>query len=149
MIKLHSSLTQVDSSAQYTLRTKTQDTDGNEYIYLKGVASTAVGSWVTYDEAGATTLIAANAIGPVAVAKAAIGADEYGWYQIVGKNTDALAAGAVADNAALYISSTAGKVDDAVVAGDCIVGAVSRASIAAAGALTVQLNYPVVTDKIG
>ena len=40
-----------------------------EFIYLKGLASTAVGSWVTYNmDDGSTTLLAANAIGPVAVA---------------------------------------------------------------------------------
>ena len=148
MIKLHGPLTQVDDSAEYALLTRTQDADGNEYIYLKGVASTVAGSVVTYDEAGQTTLIAANAVGPVAVAMAAIVADKYGWYQVFGSGT-AAAAGAVADNAALYISATAGKVDDAVVTGDCIIGMVARAAIAAAGDLAVQLSYPVVTDKLG
>ena len=148
MLKIHGPLTQVDDSAEYAVLTKTRDADGNEYIYLKGVASTVAGSVVTYDEAGQTALIVANAIGPVAIAMAAIVADKYGWYQIFGSAT-AAAAGAVADNAALYISSTAGKVDDAVVTGDCIIGAISRGSIAAAGDLPVQLNYPMVTDKIG
>lgn len=148
MIRLRKPLTQVDDSAEYSLLTRTQDADGNEYIYLKGVASTVAGSVVTYDEAGQTTLIAANAIGPVAVAMAATVANKYGWYQIFGSGT-AAAAGAVTDNAALYISSTAGKVDDAVVTGDCIIGMVARATLAAAGDLTVQLSYPVATDKLG
>jgi len=148
MIKLRTPLTQIDSSAQYSLLTRTQDADGNEYIYLKGVASTAAGSVVTYDENGQTALITANAVGPVAVAMAAITANKYGWYQIFGEGT-AAAAGAVSDNAALYISSTDGKVDDAVVSGDCIIGMISRESISAAGDLTVQLCYPVVTDKVG
>lgn len=57
----------VDTSAKTTILTRAFDPAGNEYIYLKGVASTIVGSVATYDEDGTTTLIVANAIGPVAV----------------------------------------------------------------------------------
>ena len=43
-----------------------------EFIYLKGVASTAVGSWVLYSPDDlSTSLLAANAIGSVAVAMSA------------------------------------------------------------------------------
>src|SRR5690349_15386012 len=39
-----------------------------EFIYLQGVASTVLGSWVTYNADDFTTaLLAADAIGPVAV----------------------------------------------------------------------------------
>ncbi|MEW9535706.1 hypothetical protein MRBLRC7O_000916 [Agrobacterium radiobacter] len=89
-----------------------------EFIYLVGVASTAVGSWVTYDQDGNTTaLLAANAIGPVAVAMSANVANQYGWYQISGKAIGKALAGYV-DNALVYATATAGSVDDAVVAGD-------------------------------
>lgn len=148
MIKLTFPLTQVDDSARYNVLTRTQDAEGNEYIYLKGVASTAAHLAVTYDEAGQTALLVADAVGPVAVAMAAIGADKYGWYQVFGSGTVSTAA-AVADNAPLYATSTAGKVDDAVVAGDLIVGMVARSAAAAAGDIVVQLSYPVVTDKLG
>ncbi len=57
-----------------------------EFIYLKGVASTAIGSWVLYNpDDFSTTLLAANDIGPVAVAMSANVANQYGWYQIQGK----------------------------------------------------------------
>ena len=148
MIRLRKPLTQVDDSAEYSLLTRTQDADGNEYIYLKGVASTAANLAVTYDESGQTALLAANAVGPVAVAMAAIVANKYGWYQIFGSGTVSTA-GAVADNAALYATGTAGKVDDAVVTGDCIAGMIARSAAAAAGDITVQLSYPVATDKLG
>lgn len=148
MIKLHGSLTQVDDEAKYAVLTRTQDADGNEYIYLKGVASTAANLAVTYDEAGQTALLAANAVGPVAIALAATVANKYGWYQIFGSGTVSTA-GAVADNAALYATSTAGKVDDAVVTGDCIAGMIARSAVASAGDITVQLSYPVATDKLG
>lgn len=89
-----------------------------EFIYLAGVASTAVGSWVTYLQDGNTTaLLAANAIGPVAVAMSANVASQYGWYQISGKAVGKALA-AYADNGLVYATATAGSIDDAVVAGD-------------------------------
>jgi hypothetical protein len=89
-----------------------------EFIYLKGVASTAVGSWVTYYQSDyTTTLLAANDIGQTAVAMSANVANQYGWYQIGGKAVGKALTGYV-DNALVYATATAGSVDDAVVAGD-------------------------------
>lgn len=87
-----------------------------EFIYLKGVVGTVAGSWVLYDPEGYTTaLLATNAIGPVAVATAAIVADNYGWYQIGGRAT--ANAADVADSARVYIDTVPGRCDDAVVTG--------------------------------
>lgn len=89
-----------------------------EFIYLKGVASTAVGSWVLYSEDDySTSLLAANDIGQVAIAMSANVASQYGWYQIKGKAVGKALA-SFADNANVYSTATAGSVDDAVVAGD-------------------------------
>jgi len=89
-----------------------------EFIYLKGVADTVLGSWVTYNaDDNSTALLAANAIGPVAVAMAATVADKFGWYQISGKAVGKALA-AYADNGLVYATATAGSIDDAVVAGD-------------------------------
>ena len=58
-----------------------------EFIYLKGVASTAVGSIVTYNTSSGTTALApvgTNKPQPVAVAMSANVASQYGWYQISG-----------------------------------------------------------------
>lgn len=91
-----------------------------EFIYLAGVASTAVGSWVTINmDDGTTTLLAANAIGPVGVAMSANVASQYGWYQIAGKAVGKALAGYV-DNALVWATGTAGSVDDAVVDGDMV-----------------------------
>src|SRR5215207_11732851 len=70
-----------------TIRRAIDPTYGpGEFVYLKGVASTAVGSWVLYNEDdGTTSLLAANDIGQVAVAMSANVANQYGWYQINGK----------------------------------------------------------------
>lgn len=100
-----------------------------EFIYLKGVASTAIGSWVTYTlDDGGTLLLAANAIGPVAVAMSANVANQWGWYQIQGKAVG-LCLASFADNANVYATSTAGSVDDAIVAGDRVKGAVGASAI--------------------
>ena len=89
-----------------------------EFVYLSGLASTAVGEWVTYNmDDGSSTLLAANAIGPVGVSMSANVASQYGWYQISGKAVG-LALASYADNALVYATATAGSVDDAVVSGD-------------------------------
>lgn len=89
-----------------------------EFIFLKGLAATAVGTWVTYNtDDNTTTLLAANAIGPVAVAMSANLAGYNGWYQIGGKAVGK-ALVAFLDNANVYATATAGSVDDAIVAGD-------------------------------
>jgi len=88
-----------------------------EFIYLKGVTSTVVGSWVTYNpDSWTTALIVPDVIGPVAVAMSANDAStSYGWYQIHGKGS---AASADVDSGYVYIDTAAGYCDDAVVAGD-------------------------------
>jgi len=134
----------VETAASLPLGTRAFDANGNEYIYGLGVASTAAGSWVSFDEALATTLLVANAVGRVGVAMAAIVASSYGWYQIYGKNTIAKADD-TADNKPLYIDNNAGQVDDAGVAGDLVFGAISR-SEDASGAITAELSYPFVCD---
>lgn len=104
-----------------TIKTAFDPTYGSgEFIYLKGVASTAIGSWVTYNlDDGSTTLLTANAIGPVGVAMSANVASQYGWYQISGKAVGKALTGYV-DNALVWATSTAGSVDDAVVDGDMV-----------------------------
>ena len=86
-----------------------------DFIYLKGVASTVVGSFVTYNsDDNSTALLAANAIGPVATAMSINLAGYYGWYQISGKAVGKAKA-SYADNGLVYATSTAGSI---VVAGD-------------------------------
>lgn len=121
-----------------------------EFIYLKGVASTAVGSWVTYNSDDfSTALLAANAIGPVAVAMSANVASQYGWYQIQGKAVGLVASGFV-DNANVYATATAGTVDDAVVAGDRVKGAVGASAIGtpAAGQAEFEIARPFMDDAV-
>jgi hypothetical protein len=139
---------EVHSTQKNPLGMRQFDEDGNEFIYLQGVASCEAGSWVSFDEAHVTTLLVANAVGRVAVAKAAVVASSYGWFQIYGKNTAAKVLAGFADNGKIFSTATAGSVDDAAVAGDLVVGAIGRSAISG-GVATVELNYPFATDNLG
>ncbi len=131
-----------------TIRRARSTTYGEgEFIYLLGVASTAVGSVVTYDvTTWQTTLSAvAGAIPrPVAFAMSANVASQYGWYQISGlavakkQCTVSLAAGA-----AVGILSTglvAGTASTKEVFG-AVVAAVASAT-AGKTSVTIMINRP-------
>lgn len=121
-----------------------------EFIYLKGAANMAVGSWVTYNQDdNSTTLLAANAIGPVAVALAPVLANQFGFFQISGKAVGKVLTGFV-DNANVYATATAGSVDDAVVAGDRVKGAVGASAIGtpSAGLAEFEISRPFMDDAV-
>lgn len=121
-----------------------------EFIYLKGAASTAVGDWVTYNmDDGSTTRLAANAIGPVAVAMSANVADQYGWYQIQGKAVGKALTG-YADNGLVYATATAGSIDDAVVAGDRVKRAKGASAVGtpSTGLAEFEIDRPFMDDAI-
>jgi len=119
-----------------------------EFIYLVGVASTAVGSWVTVHEDGFTTsLLAANDIGRVAVSMSANVASQYGWYQISGKAVGKALA-SYADNGLVYATATAGSIDDAVVAGDRVKQAIGASAVdtPSTGLAEFEIDRPFMDD---
>jgi hypothetical protein len=121
-----------------------------EFIYLQGVASTAIGTWVTYNaDDFTTTRLAADAIGPVAIAMSASVASTYGWYQISGKAVG-LALALFADNANVYATATAGSVDDAVVAGDRVKNAKGASAVGtpSAGLAEFEISRPWMDDAL-
>ena len=138
--------TAIHGAKRFKLGTRRR-VDDKEYIYLQGVASVVAGTWVTFDEAHVTTRATANAQGRVAVALAAVDStSEYGWFQIYG-SASGLCLADFADNGKVYLTATAGSVDDTDVAGDAVIGAVGRsARNATTGLATFELNYPVVLD---
>ena len=145
---LHSNTTIVDTSKLAELGLRSVDKNGNEFIYLQGVASTVAGDWVVYNEDYETTRLTANEVGPVAIAMAAINATtSYGWYQIFGVNeisrTDTISA-----DKSLYIDGSTGRADDLGVAGDLIIGAYSMPADTS-NVATVFLVYPHVSDDLG
>lgn len=118
-----------------------------EFIYLEGVTSTAVGSWVLFDpDAWTTTLIAPGDVGLVAVAMSANVASSYGWYQISGEASAKSAD--VADSGYVYIDTAAGVCDDAAVAGDRVMKAKwTSADDTATSLATVAIDRPWVDNK--
>lgn len=121
-----------------------------QFLYLQGVASTAPGDFVCYNlKTGATVRAVhggATSTGPGAVAMSAVGAGQFGWYAVFGAVP--VVAATVAADAPLYLTSTAGTLDDAVVSGDKISGIISRAATSS-GYATCQLAYPEVTAESG
>lgn len=119
-----------------------------EFIMLKGVASTAVGSLVTYDGTTyATTLAAttANQARPVAVSMSAnTSSSVYSWYQIEGTAVVAKSTNtAVSPTVAVGVRST-GKIG-ASSTGKEILGARSANAATVASATTtvnVVINRP-------
>ncbi len=141
---------EVSTIQQHELGTKARDENGNEYIYLKGVSGVdSTHNWVSFDEDYVTTLLAANAVGRVAIFMAAIDATtKFGWAQIYGKNTIG-GSDAIATDKQMYIDATAGRVDDAAVTGDIVLGAISRSTDASTNIATFELNHPFVSDVLG
>lgn len=115
-----------------------------EFIYLKGLASTAVGEVVIYDQYANTTKRAvANDRGPAAVAMSANVASQYGWYQIKGAAVVKVAA-LFAAGGNVYLTATAGTVDDATVSGDKIDGMRGKTAIdtPSTGYAVCQIDHP-------
>jgi hypothetical protein len=70
-------------------------------------------------------------------------ANQYGWYCIDGTVT--ITSGDVADGAQLYLTSTAGSVDDEPVAGDVIYGAYAVAADSG-GTTLASITHPYVNN---
>lgn len=120
-----------------------------EFIYLLGVANTATSSWVTYNaDDWSTTLLAANARAPVAIAMSANVASQYGWYQISGKAIGKCLT-QFADNGRVYITATAGSVDDASVAGDVVFLATGASlTVVDSGVADFEIHRPYCADRV-
>jgi|TARA_R110000744_G_scaffold54004_2_gene114953 hypothetical protein len=119
------------------------------FIYLLGVASTVVGSVVTFSrDDHQTALAAANAVGEVATAMSINVGSSYGWYQIDGLGV-AKGLASLADAKLCYLTATAGSVDDAVVAGDAIQFMETNSALdtPSTGLALVAMRRPVVTNE--
>lgn len=116
---------------------------GGEFIYLKGVASTVIGSLVIYDPVNHTTTLAVNTAvqdRPVAVAMSANVALQWGWYQIAGvaviKKTAVKFAAAPLT---VFLSATAGRIKALASAG-LQVGACITINAATVASATSTIN---------
>lgn len=150
------SIGDVDTAARNPIGMRVQGVDatGNtaEFIYLKGVASTIVGSVVTFDQAGVTTLIVADASGPVAVALALTVVNTFGWYGIQGTFPTDVVANSLAAAAGVKNpgrETTDGKVGDGRAAGDEIANFFQRVATVAAAVVNCQIDHPYVNNFLG
>ena len=120
-----------------------------EFIYVKGVASGALKAWAGYvSKTGLTTLAVANGNYPLGVMMSALDATtDFGWLQIKGRAI-AKALTSFADAGVCYLTSTAGSVDDASVAGDMVWRA-KGASTTTANSFVAEFEIarPFTTDK--
>ena len=115
------------------------------FMYLSGLASTAVGEWVIYNQDDySTTLLPAGGTGMVAISMSINLANFFGWYQIGGK-ASGLAAAGYADDGLVYSTATAGTVDDAVVAGDRVKLALGAGAVSG-GLADFEIARPFVDD---
>ena len=120
---------------------------GGEFMYLKGVASTVVGSLVTFDPVNHTTTLSpntANLAQPVAVAMSANVASQWGWYQVQGAAVIKKTAVKVSPNVALFQSATAGRIMSTVASGKQLVNA---RSVNAATVLSAVSTITAVIDR--
>jgi hypothetical protein len=120
-----------------------------EFVYVKGVSSGAAGLCATYDpKTGVTALTGARSKGLLCVFVSALSSNTtYGWAQVRG-DADVQVAGSVVAGATVYLTGTAGKLDDAVVAGDIVYGANfgTADGTPAANHALVALAYPSCSD---
>ncbi len=123
-----------------------------EFIYLEGVANTALYDWVTYRlDNGQAARMAGSAVGPVAVAMSANVASQFGWYQISGKAIGACATG-FSDNGIVYFHSTstgAAQVLDTSLIGDLIYNAIgASATTVDSGIADFEIHRPFMQNRV-
>lgn len=124
-----------------------------EFILLKGVASTAIGSLVRYNAVSFQTVLVVNTavqVMPVAVAMSANLAATWGWYQICGTAVLSKTSVILLPNVAVYISGTAGSVKALASAGLQMVGCRTQLVTTASAATTVlvTINRPHLQSQI-
>ncbi len=149
-------VTDVHTAARNPVYLRAQDEVGNEYIYLKGAANVAIGSWVNIDTDVDGTVVlldtdtAASQVGRIAIAMAATIASTFGWYQIYGAASGLALTGST-DTKNAFATSTGGSVDDSGAGNEVLVyGAFSTGAVDESTFLQAfVINYPFITGLTG
>ncbi len=124
---------------------------GGEFIYLKGVASTAVGDWCGYFPNGTSIRAVANGNYPLAIAMSACSTTTlFGWYQISGTARANGLTSITTTSGFLWLTSTAGSVDDASVIGDAVLNARKTATVHVVGTFldTYNIARPMCLNRV-
>ena len=132
----------------------TKSQNGNVYVYAAGVASNTAFSWVHFDPAGVNAwvpvLSAADMQGKMGISQSAnTSATNYSWYLIYGRGQGLCLASFDGTNGlGVFLTSTAGSIDDADVAGDMVIGAIGLTDRETTGGTSVfDLNWPFTVDE--
>lgn len=142
------SSTDIHTVAQNALGQRAFDASGKEYIYLQGCASTILGSWVVYPSGTFITVLlvtGATAIGKVAIAQAAVLANQFGWYGVNGLFTGSVATGAA--GAKVWSTATPGRVDNSDQAVELINSAI-QVGATGSNLATFDINYPFAPHEV-
>jgi hypothetical protein len=129
-----------------------QNLGGARFIYLRGAASTQVGTLVTYDPFLNTTTIVPATLspsGPAAVAMSANVANQFGWYAVEG--TVPVRAAVMAANANVFmLLATPGSVSNTGANGEQVLNAVgsSASGTPSAGLALITMARPFVQGQI-
>lgn len=126
--------------------------DGNHYIYLAGVASTAAGDWVNFKHGvWNTARLTTTMRGGVAIATSAnTAATTYAWYGYVGSFTSNCLS-ATLSNGYLYATGTAGSAEDLLTKNELISNATATGAPVTStggGSQVVSINRPQVGNYI-
>lgn len=121
-----------------------------EFIYLKGVASTVVGSVVTYGGASSGTPTYQTALAPataglaqpLAVAMSANVANQFGWYQVAGSAV-AATNGTLTAGAVVYLAGS-GQLTTTQANGKQVMGAISVTATGtpSTGLAVIEIDRP-------
>lgn len=150
-----------DTTQRHALGTRITANDpvygDGEFVYLKGVASTVVGSVVTYDGASTGTPTYQTALAPatanlgqpVAVAMSANLATGFGWYQIAGAAVVSVVAGTTA-GAKVYLAGAGQLTNATTPAGMQVLAARTDTAVGtpSAGLAVVQIDRPSAQGQI-
>ena len=122
-----------------------------EFIYVKGVASGALNAWAGYrSKSGLTTLAVADGNYSIGIMMSALDATtDFGWLQIKGRAIGKCLT-AFADNGVVYLTSTAGSIDDASVIGDAVINARKTTTVHVVGTFldTYNISRPFTTNRV-
>jgi hypothetical protein len=133
--------TDVHTSKKFRLGTIKQSVNGNRYMYAAGVSSLAQYDAVFIDEAGVVTraITGQSLVGRVGVAQVAnTSATNYSWYLVSGVGSCNCAT-TVSDNKGLYITGTAGQVDDGTAGAETFIYGMFSRSTDSSNVLTVEI----------
>ena len=143
---------QIHAAKRFKLGT-TKRQNGKEYVYACGVANNVAGAWVHFDPAGTDAwvpvLAVADGQGKMGISQSAnTSATNYSWYATYGRHAGlCLSSFDGTNGAGVWLTSTAGSVDDSDVAGDAVIGAIGLTDRdTTAGTSTFDLNYPFTVD---